>query len=90
MGAGKHVSRDGWAGNLKKHRRAVSNIDAAFMRGLDDVVASKRTSSNTEESGSPLQPRLDRLQLDDAAGGRDSPGRQRRHSRYKKSLEMPA
>ena len=39
------------------------------------------------QTGSSL-PHLDRLTLDEE-GSRDSPGRQRRHSRYRKSLEMP-
>ncbi|CAK0779442.1 hypothetical protein CVIRNUC_004775 [Coccomyxa viridis] len=84
---GKHSSRDGgWAGNLRKHRRAVSNVDAAFMKHVMDMPP-MRASSNADGLGSVPQPGLDRLRLDDA-GGTDSPRRQRRHSRYHKSLEM--
>ena len=85
--AGKHLSKDeGWAGNLRKHRRAVSNIDAAVMRGLEDVKP-MRTSRNADIPGSPSQPHLDRLRLDDS-GSNASPGRSCRHSRCRKSLEM--
>ena len=84
---GKHSSKDGgWAGNLRKHRRAVSNVDAAFMKHAMDAPP-MRASSNTDGLGSMLPPGLDRLRLDDA-GSTDSPRRQRRHSRYRKSLEM--
>lgn len=85
--AGKHSSMDGgWAGNLRKHRRAVSDVDAALMKHVVDMPP-MRTSSNADGLGSMPQPGLDRLRLDDA-GSTDSPRRQRRHSRYRKSLEM--
>ena len=64
----------------------MSNVDAALMKHVTDTPP-MRASSNADALGSTLQPGLDRLRLDNA-GSADSPRRQRRHSRYRKSLEM--
>ena len=85
---GKHLGREGgWAGSLGRHRRAISSVDAGFAKSLErDAPA--RSASHAAHAGPSSLPRIDRLTLDEE-GGRDSPGRQRRHSRYRKSLEMP-
>ena len=85
---GKHLGREGgWAGSLGRHRRAISSIDPGFAKSLErDGPA--HGASNAGHAGPSSLPHLDRLTLDEE-GRRDSPGRQRRHSRYRKSLEMP-
>ncbi len=62
-------------------------MEAVLGRSFEEAPVI-RTNSNSDTPGSLSQPHLDRLQLDEP-GNSASPGRQRRHSRYRRSLEMP-